>query len=228
MFTDRSVISLGISWSDQPLRSAAAFVQRTRPYLSKKHFALYFVRSDEEEVFGSIAHRHDSKGVARLWSNVMRSAYGVDILFVDEKTQSQVLQKFESDKHAQHCSNAPAYKQKLYEAENDHQRLSQVWQQIADFLDSCGDYESPLQHRFLRAFSGVDAPTSVAVADATHELAEKLLGFLTSLLSLKNKKRFGTIEWCIAARIERHLRHHLYLYRPRDESNIRQTLWQLL
>ena len=228
MFTDRSVLTFGISWSDQPLRSAAAFVQRTRPYLSKRHLVLYFVPSDEKRLFGDVSSRHEPQGMARLWSNTMRSAYGVDILFVDETTQPRILQKLESDKDAQNWSNALAYKQKLYEAENDWQRLTEVWQQIADLLDSCGDYESPLQHRFLRAFSGVDAPTSVAVADATHELAEKLLGFVKGLLSLENKKRIGVNEWGIAARIERHLRHHLYLYRPRDESNIRQMLWQVL
>jgi SIR2-like domain len=225
-FTDRAVITLGISWSDPPLRSAAAFVQRTRPYLSKKHLVLYFLGAGEEEIFGDVALKPNAKGMARYWSNAMRAAYGVDVLFVNNETQRQVLQKLDAGKSAEDCSKAAAYKKKLYEAENDPQRLLEIWEQMADFLDACGDYESPLQHRFLREFSGVDSPTSVAVADATHQLAEKLLNFLKGPLHV-NPKYFLRV-WGTGARIERHLRHHLYLYRPKDESNARQRIWQLL
>lgn len=228
LFTDRSVITIGVSWSDPPLRSAAAFVQRTRPYLSKKHLALRFVAPSEEDTFGNANGRSDPKGLARLWSDAMRAAYGVDILFVDDKTQLQRLQQLGSDQSA-HCSKEAinGFRHRLDHPGDNRLKLIDAWRQTANFLDSCGDYESPLQHRFLGIFSGSDTPTAKDITGATQTLAAKLLDFL-SVAGLGNEKKLECEQWCIAATIERHLRHHLYLYRPQQESNFRQKLWRLL
>ena len=160
----------------------------------------------------------------------MRAAYGVDVLFVDGRTQFDVLQQFGSEKSTQDFTEEAigAFKQRLYDAGSDPEKLITVWGQIADFLDSCGDYESPLQHRFLRMLSGVTLPTSEAVAEATHDLAEKLLAFIGGVSGLTPKSELEMRRWSIAARVERHLRHHLYLYRRRHPSAIRSVLWQSL
>lgn len=229
LFTDRSVVTIGVSWSDPPLRSAAAFVQRRRPYLSKRHLAFYFVSPEQENIFGKIASKPDSKSVARLWSNAIRAAYGVDVLFVNGDTQYNVLRQFGQRYTENYAEDAMrVFRQRLYDAREDYRKLTDVWHEIADLFDSCGDYESPLQHRFLRVFSGVPFPTAEAVAEATHDLAEKLITFLQNGDKGTTKRGVQEGLWSIAARIERHLRHHLYLYRRRKPSQIRLALWQLL
>lgn len=236
LFTRRSVITIGTSWTDPPLRSAAAFVQRTKPYLSRRHLALYFL--SDQKTFGNPVRQPAANDLARAWVNVMRAAYGVNILFVDGTTQPQWFAHLNGGQNNDDVEQNGAIREWLTSVARkvskvEHGQISvALLKQCADLFDCCGDYESPLQHEFLsilgaellRAREGDNSDPRVRTK--TREGARFMVDLLTKFV---DSPLVNDVEnWEIAARIERHLRHHSYLYVLPLKNNPREAIWRQL
>ncbi len=191
VLAERCTVFIGTSWTDIPLREAAAFVHRTMPFRRPGHILL-----DYRENGGSISY-YDT------WTSAMQACYGVKPISVNEHDQEKCIDLLRNDVDIPDL----AFKN----ADGNY------WEKVADFLDECGDFESHIQHKFLlKHFQPGDC--------TRREIRNLLTGIAEQLTShLENNK----IDWDVAARIESHLRHHLYLYCPREDK-IRRSLWESL
>ncbi len=187
LFSKRSVLTLGVSWTDIPIRNATAFVKRTKPYLGQHHLALMHHDGGDNK----INFLNHSAGPYRYWSVAMRGCYGVDVVPFVNEAKEDLLDRI----LLLHKLSKP---DKLNE-----KKLTE----IAEFLDSQGDYESPLHHKWLK-HSGTPKDDLKKIADKT-------------ISHVKSNPDF----WPTAAKLEKHLRHHLYLYRQ-DDIEIRPQLWK--
>lgn len=139
-----------------------------------------------------------------LWSNAMSAIYGVNFYFVDSSTQTAALQTIVDPL--------------------DMPRGVDDLQGVADFLDSTGDYESQLQHLWLVDL-GYQQNPKLSEQDATKVgvgvIVDKLLPVLES---------DEIADWMAATRIERHLRHQIWLYPPFNKSvdQVRRQIWETL
>lgn len=237
LFTRRSVITIGSSWSDPPLRSAAAFVQRTKPYLSRQHLAFYFV--SDKKTFGNVVPQRECNDLTRGWTNVMRAAYGVNILFVDRETQPQWFMslnaeganKDESSRSWNISTMLVTIAKQVADIKNGAIPIP-LLKQCADFFDCCGDYESPLQHEFLSTLGAVvsnqaeKSQRDQVIRANTRKGSEVMVNLLKNFV--KSTLIGDPENWQIAARIERHLRHHSYLYVRPLANNPREEIWREL
>lgn len=189
LFTQRDVISLGVSWTDPPLRNAAALVYRTKGYLGRAHIAMRY--EDDKKIEAEFRTQPTSS--IRRWCNAMRAAYGVDQIVVSSETNLAFL------RHLNTALSGPDLRE---------DRLAQ----IADFFDAMGDFESHDQANFLTTSAGVVAPTVHYIAQMLGDALAKAPG----------------PSWVTAARIERHLRHHLYVYAPHNKQAARKALFRSL
>ena len=196
LFRSRHVITLGTSWFDIPLRNTAGYINRKYPYLGRLHLGFYY-----REDFPKSLHGIDTK-VA--WSNTMNAIYGVNFIFVDDTTQKEAIQS-------------------LNEPLRTPQRPIKLCE-IADFLDSTGDYESPLQHSLLIQL-GHEENHTLGEYNAAKLGVKMIIRNLRSILDSDN-----VTDWEIAVRIERHLRHQIYLYPPTasNPNNLRREIWEVL
>lgn len=195
LFSHRSVISIGVSWSDIPLRNQAALVFRTQGYQRPCH-----VSFDHYETRRQCKRAHTANGASREWSNAIHATYGVRMIPVTTPDLRSIIQYVSDSKGI-----------------IDLPRRDDV-AGIAKFLDSCGDYESPVQQQWLLNLSHSKTRSAAAQLEAT--------------VTDQYRRLFRTVSedrttWESVARIERHLRHFHYLYAHRLVK-ARQDLWNLL
>ena len=198
LFARRHVISIGTSWQDVPLRNEAALVYRTLSYLRPNHLALQLIREPNRMKRALV-----SSSPERKWSNVMRADYGINILPVNSSGQTAVLDQLSRVASPRDPDSIKC---------NARSDLPNV----ARFLDACGDYESTVQqYWFVNALP--KQPN-----DSDYDRVKRTVTKLTSLL-LDHQRIHADVDWVVAARIERHLRHCSYLY---DGASKRTTLWR--
>ena len=207
LFASMDVITVGVSWTDLPLRNAAALVRRTQPFVYRHHLALMFHSS--QDVAASFERR---AGALSLWNRAVRATLGVEMLHVDANTQQTTL---ETLVRAEPTSAAKSTAESKPELD---------FEELADFLDDCGDYESRDQSQRLMEHGrelGYDEPNDA-------RLIERALDDLTSKILAQLDARCSRRDWEVFARIERHLRHHLWLYASDlDEGKRkRSALWE--
>lgn len=196
LFKNRHVVTVGTSWSDVPLRNINGYLNRKYPYLGRSHLALVYEQNLPDTP--KLIEPHI------LWSNAMSAIYGVSFYFVDSSTQTDALQTIVDP------LDMPTNVENL--------------QDIADFLDSTGDYESQLQHLWLVSL-GYRQDANLSEQEATKVgvgiVVDKLLSILES---------DKATDWPIAARIERHLRHQIWLYPPANKNadQVRLQIWNAL
>jgi SIR2-like protein len=199
LFSYRSVISLGTSWLDIPLRNQAALVFRTQSYQRPSHISLDFCSSKKE-----FAKNLKSNSVKRKWSNAMHAAYGVRMIVSTAEKQVSVL-------------NLLNQQELEFKALPKFQDLAG----IATFFDSCGDYESPLQQQWLLKVLPSRSTSPTARIHATVLKLYKTL--ITNLI--KGSAPWGVVARL--ERHLRHF-HYLYVA-PYDLHDRRQQqLWNLL
>ena len=131
----------------------------------------------------------------------MKAAYGAIVVRVKEDQQGELLGQIS------HLLKKPEIEAPL--------------QEVADYFDECGDYESPLQHKFLEDYGRSKKPDASQI-DKVAEGANLLWSRV--LADFSNK----SIDWVVAARLERHRRHHLWLYWKERGKQMRRSLWQTL
>lgn len=197
VFASRNVISFGVSWRDVPLRNSAAKVRLGRGYAARSHVMLDF-RDDKKSKIASMKAQKmsDLRKSKTDWRNAMRLAYGVEPIHYTDSEQKGLLS--------------------LLTDKLDTPVSATDFEPIANYLDKVGDYESPQQINFLESLStaGGGADPVTKVADGVRILSEAIICALDK----------NCIDLVTAARIERHLRHHLYLYLPEDKC-LRKGLW---
>lgn len=196
LFKNRHVITIGTSWVDAPLRNINGYLNRKYPYLGRSHLALMYERNLPETPELTEPHI--------LWSNAMSAIYGVNFQFVDSSTQTDAL--------------------KTIVAPLEMPKNVGNLQDVADFLDFTGDYESQLQHLWLIDV-GRQQDSKLSEQDATKAGVGSVVDRL--LPTLESDK---ITDWVIAARIERHLRHQIWLYPPVNKSvdQVRRQIWDTL
>lgn len=191
LLQDYTVLSIGLSWEDVALRSAAARVHYASPICGHTHVAL-FPRSKNSK--------------SDLWrERGMVAAYSVRPLYYDPRhdhagvitTLEEIPQLLESMNHIPHLPT------KL-----DEKGIHTLGE-IADVLDVCGDYEALFQRTWF--------PPNW----------EPLAG----LLSRCNHPKRSFHQWTVFARLERHLRHFLWVYvtpQKRMREVMRMKVWQII
>jgi hypothetical protein len=193
LFKNRHVITIGTSWSDVPLRNITGYLNRKFPYLGRSHLALLY----ESE----LPKKKEQVLLRTQWSNAMSAIYGVDFYFVDSHTQANAIESIIS---------------KLDMPDN-----VDSLQDVADFLDSTGDYESQLQHMWF-----VNLGLNKFPQLSEQKAAKVGVGMLVDKLYPLLRSNYLS-DWIIAARIERHLRHQIWLYPPpsKDVKQLREEIW---
>lgn len=196
LFSYRSVICIGTSWSDIPIRNQAALVFRTQSYQRPSHISL-----DHYSSKADLAKHTKPDSARRNWSNAMHAAYGVRLIVTTTEKEIAVLKT-------------------LDESEVDLAATPELNDivGVANFFDSCGDYESPLQQQWLLKVSPSNSPLPASRIKST------VLKLYKCLIDKLKKK---SSLWETTARLERHLRHFHYLY-VRDENSYHEELWDLL
>ena len=139
LFSYRSVIAVGTSWSDIPIRNQAALVFRTQNYQRPNHISLDFAANKE-----TLVRNARADGARREWSNAMQAAYGIRMIPVGVREQVSVLDRLRRP-----------------DAELRRPTIDNI-SSIADFFDYCGDYESPLQQQWLFEVSPSYHPSPAA------------------------------------------------------------------
>lgn len=127
LFSYRSVIGVGTSWLDIPIRNQAALVFRTQSYQRPSHISLDHCNSKSD---CTKSNKPDS--VKRKWSNAMHAAYGVRMIVANTEKQGAILATLSGSE-----TNLAA-----------SPKFSDI-ADIATFFDNCGDYESPIQQQWL-------------------------------------------------------------------------------
>ena len=196
LFKNRHVITIGTSWSDAPLRNINGYLNRKYPYLGRSHLALMYERA--------LPNTPELIEPHILWSNAMSAIYGVSFYFVNSSTQTIAL--------------------KTIVDPLDMPKNAENLQDVADFLDATGDYESQLQHLWLVDL-GHQQNFKLSEQDATKVGVGVIIDKL--LPTLESDK---ITDWVIAARIERHLRHQIWLYPPANTqvALLRRQIWEAL
>jgi hypothetical protein len=207
LFASLDVITVGVSWADIPLRNAAALVRRTRPFVYRHHLALMFHSTTAEA--GSYAHR---AGARTLWTRAVRATLGVEIIHVSAGEQQAMLESLVRASFTVAAESSPPRRQQV------------DFDELADFLDDCGDYESRDQSQWLMEYGrgrGYNEPSEARAIEAAldHLMAEAL-----ARLHARCSRR----DWEVFARIERHLRHHAWLYASTlaKGKGQRRALWE--
>lgn len=95
--------------------------------------------------------------------------------------------------------------------------LSAPLHQIAEFLDQSGDFESKLQLDFFRGSPLNEQSTEIRDPDPST--------LSTNIDKLYRRLVRDKSDPIACARIERHLRHHIYLYSGNNRVKMRQNLW---
>ncbi len=165
-------------------------------FVKRKMF--YFNRAHLAFLF---QQRRRSRELEVGFKNAMRGALGVEVIPVDEDTQQAALE-----------SLSPL-------AVTDYPRLNDL-AGIAEFLDNAGDYDCELQHGWLRHLARIHSIAPIneiaSIRKVLDELQDRILDKLLPNVD-------GRV-WLTAAKIERHLRHHRYLYFKANNAR-RQDLW---
>lgn len=194
LFAEYDVVTLGTSWSDVPLRDAAAKVLRRRRGARRVHLNPDWSVRDIE------------------WCNAMRVCYGVETI-PPPSTPGRVpdfitgLEEFSRRVHPPSPLDAAA--------RADH---ATYLRNVAEYLEDHGDYESIGHRRWVFA-----APaSSPAGRESQWTIAQNNLRAMLSTLGA-----YVDSDWHVVARIERHLRHHVYMY-LRDGLRDLRTLWDRL
>ena len=196
LFSYRSVIAVGTSWSDIPIRNQAALVFRTQNYQRPSHISLDFAANKK-----TLARNARANSARREWSNAMQAAYGIRMIPVGESEQVSVLDRLRRPEAELHTRPA----------------IDNI-SSIADFLDYCGDYESPLQQQWLFEVSPSHHPSpSVRICSSVEKLYRMLI----------KRIRNDNSSWADVARVEQHLRHFHYLYVGPTNKD-RPNLWHEL
>jgi hypothetical protein len=139
-----------------------------------------------------------STSVDRKWANTMKAAYGANVARVEIADQANLLAAIG------HPLAPPPDKTDLG--------------QVADYFDDAGDYESPLQHQLLASYGDHDPNPRKVIASGVVELCNLVRSDLVD---------GDTTAWQVAARLERHLRHHIWVYVTGDtRDECRTGLWQ--
>lgn len=200
IFLNRNVITIGSSWTDIPLRNVAGIINRKYPYLSRAHLGIYYLPKIPTPVLDS--------NPKITWMNSMNALYGVNIVCVDKEEQEKILIELN----------------KSISFPNNHSNMEEV----AEFLDSTGDYESQYQHQWFlelgRIDNNINDDEQSAVKNGVEIFSDAYNAFLHKDTSLNEG------DWIIAGRIERHLRHHIYLYPPSgtNSKELRENIWNFL
>lgn len=196
LFTHRHVVTVGVSWTDVPLRTSAAYVRRSRPYLQRAHLDLRYTESQSE-----LKASHNPRSSIRGWVNAMRSVYGVDVVHSTPEDQKEIL----------HLLNAPS-------PWPDRHSLTEV----ADFLDYAGDYESTLQTDWLASLGN-----QVQEQTLSRQVEQGVSLVFEEVKAAIDRR---AVAWEVLARIERHLRHHVWMYTfdTSLRAERRRSLWEAL
>lgn len=199
LFSYRSVIGIGTSWLDIPLRNQAALVFRTQSYQRPSHISLDYYSSKKK-----FAKSVKSNNAKRKWSNAMHAAYGVRMIVSSAEKQVAVL-------------NA------LNQAETDFKALPkfQDLAGIATFFDSCGDYESPLQQQWLLKVLPSRGASPTARIHATVVRLYKTL-----IRGLRKESSLWGVTARLERHL-RHF-HYLYVAPYDAQDTCQQQLWNLL
>lgn len=201
LFSERDVISFGVSWIDIPLRNSAALVRRTKTYAGRSHLAFRYVGSKCRPAKDSAQANSDA-----AWACAMRASYGVEPISVTDKSQLLLLKEL-SHPVTGVCSPYPITSLKG----------------VADLLDDTGDFESLLQVKGLLNTRIGKIKSDRRTGRSRLAIADIIRALLEVLISELNSHRRDS--WEYAARIERHLRHHIYLYLPLEKDILRKRLW---
>lgn len=181
LFRECHVLSIGMSWTDSTLRDAAA---RSRFFSRVRRSHLNLTRTHRQGEFRADGQTHD------FW---------MELGFVGSYRVRNVFYKRYVDLPTILASIAQLAREDLV-PETDNLAA------VADYLDSCGDYESALQTAWF--------------LDHWQRLAELLL----------HSSDLRRVDWVVVARLERHLRHFLWVYysplQRRDE--FRQGIWKAI
>jgi len=198
LFQDFSVITIGVSWTDVPIRNAAAEVQFNFPISARQHYAIF----PQEELLQD------------LWKERgMIGSYSVRPLFytVKDNDHSQaglILSEIAQEIQPQFCGDPIQPKELL---------------KLADQLDQLGDYESGVQSDWMASnwanacsaingFSEKDISSQAWLSLARIE--RHLRHFLWFYLSPDDRKRVRKELWLKIA--------DLWSYLPESERNL---LW---
>ncbi|MEW5912337.1 MAG: SIR2 family protein [Thermodesulfobacteriota bacterium] len=194
LFSERCVITVGVSWYDPPIINIASFVRRSFSYIPVSHINLPF--SGKGGVPNSLQ---------RYLSGAMRALYGVTNIPLTHKRQG-VFWKSQRE-----------FLSENYELQIPDKFTDKSIGTFARLLDSFGDYEVAHQHNFLFRYLKLDKVEDI------NAIQEQLVSFAKALTSSTGSSK---IEWQSLAKIEKHLRHYLYLYRGREANHeVRNALW---
>lgn len=200
---DYLVLTIGLSWNDIPLRQAAARVRYSAPISCHTHVAL--LRKDDGRPARSAPTRD-------LWrERSLASSYGVRPVYYGSKGRDYhggLLDVLGELDNLIECLGSwkREFNGKRYSVLRDPMspEIGTTLSKIADNLDSCGDYESVVQRQFF----------------ALHWQQ------LKEILSRRATEHLTFTEWEVLARLERHLRHFLWVYeQPDKRDKQRQTIW---
>jgi|GEM_PF-3180679 hypothetical protein len=207
LFKNRDIVTIGTRWTDIPMRNITNSLNRKYPYLNRTYLNLNFVSDG--------INTPEKLDVDEIHAHLMNAIYGIHSFNYDKNTQPSCFQKISSS------LKIPNTNIKSLEVPLDKERLSS----IAEFFDSTGDFESPLQHQFLIELGkNIQAKNVDPITYAKNGVQIVFVGI--NKLDITNYE-----NWELAIRIERHLRHHLYLY-PIESNNKqiepRKALWEYL
>jgi hypothetical protein len=202
---DYTLLSVGLSWDDVVLRSAAARVHFTTPICGRVHVALIPATTAPK------ASRRKARTHGRMYvwrERAFVTAYSIRTIHYSPHDGHRDLPII--------LRNVSTLSRRIRDALNgDSLTVPELgvagrWvrvQEISDVLDECGDYES-LFHREWFAKDGN---------------WRKLHALITS----GSMRPSSLQEWIILARIERHLRHFIWVYAHPDKRDAsRVDAWE--
>jgi hypothetical protein len=141
----------------------------------------------------------------KAWADSIKAIYGMNIHIVkDIEEETTLFKKLSEIKH--------------------QPKIASSLNSISEYLDSIGDYESNLQQKWLLSIG----QESLQNASESEKMKN---GVRLLLRKLKNSFKYKCYDqWIIAAKVERHLRHHIWLYPPErgKRDSIREEIWKLL
>ncbi len=176
VFEDFTVLSVGVSWSDVPLRDAAARARQRLPVARTMHYATRPQHSIRE----------------RAWweERALTSSYGLRPLYYDR--HHEVPEILDSIVNIAKKESGPSPDAPL--------------EDLAEWLDEVGDYESQQQSAWFAA---------------NWESAAKSIQQTCGLGTLTSQ------QWLAACRVERHLRHFIWFWlAPEKRAEFRKNIWQ--
>lgn len=205
LFSRRTVVCIGTSLQDIPLRNQAAFVFRTRTYQRPSHVSLmYSHHYDQTPQLYKNELRSDSH--RRKWANAMHAGYGIRVVPLDQLSLTATV------------SNLSQPNSRLTRRPRPDDLAN-----VAAFFDSCGDYESQIVQEWLLEAQPRGARNARQPNEHIRFMVKRLYRRLLSAIQ-------QNAMWEVVARLESHLRHFHYLYTHRFEPNDRSNtqLWEQL